>query len=144
MKLRGDRMKKGMLVAGLVVSALLVTGCGEKTKNLSCTLKEDAGGVTTTSNMDVKFKGDKAESIVVDIVIDYEEKYASLADTFKKTLESQKSTLEDTGYDVEITSGKNSVKLTAKGTAETLTEDESTGTYEDTKKSLEDSGYTCK
>jgi len=137
-------MKKGMLVAGLVVSALLVTGCGEKGKTLSCTLKEDVGGAVTTSNMEVKFKGDKAESISMDIIIDYDEKYASFAETFKQTLESQKETLEETGYEVKITSGKNSVKLTAKGTAETLTEDESTGTYEDTKKSLEDSGYTCK
>lgn len=137
-------MKKGMLLTGLAISALLVTGCGEKTKTLDCTLKEDAGGATTTSNMVVKFKGDKAESISMDIIIDYDEKYASFAETFKQTLESQKSTLEDTGYTVKITSGENSIKLTAKGTAETLTEDESTGTYEDTKKSLEDSGYTCK
>lgn len=137
-------MKKGMLLAGLAVSALLVTGCGEETKTLNCTLKEDAGGATTTSNMKVEFKGDKAESITMDIIIDYTEEYASFAEVFKQTLESQKSTLEDTGYEVEITSGENSVKLSAKGTADTLTEDESTGTYEATKKSLEDSGYTCK
>lgn len=137
-------MKKGMLLAGLAVSALLVTGCGEEGKTLNCTLKEEAGGATTTSNMKVEFKGDQAESITMDIIIDYTEEYASFAEVFKQTLESQKSTLEDTGYEVEITSGENSVKLTAKGTSETLTEDESTGTYEDTKKSLEDSGYTCK
>lgn len=137
-------MKKGMLLAGLAISALLVTGCGEEKRTLNCTLKEDAGGATTTSNMEVKFKGDKAESIAMDIVIEYDEKYASFADTFKQTLEAQKGTLEDTGYEVKITSGKNSVKLTAKGNADTLTEDESTGTYEATKKNLEDSGYTCK
>lgn len=137
-------MKKGMLLAGLAVSALLVTGCGDNGKTLSCTMKEEAGGATTTSNMDVKFKGDKAESITMDIVIDYTDEYKSFAEVFKQTLESQKSTLEDTGYEVEITSSDNSVKLSAKGTSETLDKSEYTGTYDATKESLEKAGYTCK
>ena len=137
-------MKKGLLLAGFVCISLLLTGCQAETKTLNCTMKEDAGGATTTSNMDVTFTGSKVENINMDIIIDYTDEYASVSNIFKETLESQKSTLEETGYEVNITSGDNFVKLTASGTSETLTSDESTGSYEKTKESLENSGYTCK
>lgn len=139
-------MKKGILLAGLAVSALLVTGCDEmeSEKNLLCTMKEDAGGATTTSVMDINFDGNKAEDITMTITIDYTDEFEAYADIFKQTLETQRGTLEDIGYKVEITSGNNSQKLKAYGTYETLDESESTGTYEATKKSFEDSGYTCK
>ena len=140
-------MKKRILLAALVVSTLLVTGCNDDGgKTLNCTLKEEAGGATTTSVMDMKFNkdGDQVETITMDIVIDYTEEYESFADLFKQTLESQKTNLEDVGYEVTITSGERSQKLTATGTSETLDSSESTGTYDATKKSLEDAGYTCK
>lgn len=139
-------MKKAVLLATLAVPTLLVTGCASKAKTLTCTLTEDAGGATTTSVMDMKFnsKGDQVESINMDITIDYDEEYKSYASVFKQTLESQKTNLEDIGYEVKITSGDSSVSLNAKGTNKTLDASESTGTYEATKKSLEDSGYVCK
>lgn len=138
-------MKKGILLTGLVVSALLVTGCGgSKERNLNCTMKEEADGATTTSVMDINFKGNQAENITLDIAIDYSDEYKEYASLFKQTLEAQRKNLESVGYEVEITSGDNSQKLTAKGTSETLDESESKGSYSATKKSLEDAGYVCK
>lgn len=137
-------MKKGILLVGLAVSVLLVTGCSESRRTLNCTIKEEAEGTTTTSVMNIDFKGNQAENITLEINIDYDEELASYADIFKQTLESQRSGLEEIGYEVEITSGDNSQKLVATGTNETLDESETTGTYENTKKSLEESGYTCK
>lgn len=141
-------MKKGILFAGLAAFALLVTGCdvmeGDVQKKLHCTMSEDAGGATTTSTMDVNFDGDKAEDITMEIVIEYTDDYASFADVFKQTLESQRGNLEDIGYEVTITSGDNSQKLRAYGTYDSLDASEANGTYEATKKSFEDSGYTCK
>lgn len=134
-------MKRKLLL--LVISMLLVTGCG-KTKNLQCTLEQKAQGATTTSVMNINFNGNKAKDITLDISIDYTDEYASYADTFKQTLESQRSSLEKVGYKVEITSKGNSQKLKATGTGDSLDSSEATGSYDATKKSLENSGYTCK
>ncbi len=139
-------MKKGILLAGLAASLVLVTGCGaEETKrNLRCTFVDDASGASTTSVMDINFNGDKAENITLDITIDYTEDFESYASIFKQTMKTQKTNLEDVGYKVTLSSGKGFEKLSAYGTYETLDASESTGTYEATKKSLEASGYVCK
>lgn len=137
-------MKKKVLLAGLAVSALLVTGCEESTRTLNCTIKDESEGTTTTSIMNIDFKGSQAEKITLEINIDFDEEYAAYADAFKQNLESQSADLKEIGYEVEIISGDNSQKLVATGTNETLDESETTGTYENTKKSLEESGYTCK
>ena len=139
-------MKKGILLVGLAASALLVTGCnGGEGKTLNCTLEEKAGGTTTTSSVEMKFNSgnDKIEEAKMEISINYTEEYKSFADVFKQTLESQKTNLEDIGYEVTITSSDLSQKLTATGTSKTLDSSESTGSYEATKESFEDSGYTC-
>lgn len=137
-------MKKGMLLVALAVPTLLVTGCNEQEKSLTCTLTEDAGGATTTSVMDMNFKGNQVQDITLDITIDYTDEYKSFAEIFEQTLESQKTNLEDIGYEVKITSGENSLTLTAQGTKDTLDEEEITGSYDATKESLEEAGYTCK
>lgn len=139
-------MKKGLLLAGLAVSAMLFTGCGGEGKTLNCTMSESAGGATTTSTMDIKFngKGNKIDTATMNITIDYDESYESYASVFKQTLETQKTNLEKVGYDVKITSGDHSVTLIAEGTGETLDESESVGSYEITKQSFVNSGYTCK
>lgn len=137
-------MKKKNLLAVLILPILLVTGCSESEKNLSCTLKEEVEGSTMMSTMDMTFKGNIAQDITLNIGIEYDEDASSLSDFFKQVLEDQKVNLEEVGYDVTITSGEYSHKLTAVGTSETLDEDEFTGSYEATRESLEDQGYTCK
>ena len=137
-------MKKKILLAILVLPILLITGCSESEKNLSCTLKEEMEGSTMTSTMDMIFKGNIAQDITLNIGIEYDEDTSSLSDVFKQILEEQKVNLEEVGYDVTITSGEYSHKLIAVGTSETLDEDEFTGSYEATRESLEDQGYTCK
>ena len=135
-------MKNKVLGLSLAAVLILTTGCSNE-KKLHCTLKQGEEGAITTSIMDITFEGAKAKDITLNISIDYNDDYASYANTFKETLESQRSTLEDVGYDVEIISEDNSQKLKATGTADTLDTSEATGTYEATKESLEDSGYTC-
>lgn len=126
----------------LAVIVILATGCS-KEKVLKCTMEQSQSGATTISHMNVNFKGNEATKIDMDIEIKYDEKYKSYADTFKSTLESQQSKLEDTGYTVKITSGDNSVKLTANGTSKTLDESEYKVNYKATKEKFEDAGYTC-
>ena len=62
----------------------------------------------------------------------------------RSTLETQKTTLEKTGYTVDITSKDNNITLSAVGTDKTLTDDEKTGNYEVTKKTYEKQGLKCK
>lgn len=135
-------MKK-LLGLSLAAMIIVATGCA-KEKVLKCTMEQEQSGASTVSHMDVTFKGNEATKIDMDIEIKYDDKYKSFAKTFKSTLESQKGKLEDTGYTVKITSGDNSVKLTAKGTSKTLDESEYKGTYEATKEKFESAGYTCK
>lgn len=137
-------MKGKIIFAAVLAVTVLGTACGGKTKTLECTLEQKADQATTTSTMTVKFKGNTAEKITLDMSISYGDEYKEYADVFKQTLEAQRSTLEDVGYEVKITSEDNAQKLTATGTNKTLDKEESTGNYEDTKKKLEDSGYTCK
>lgn len=136
-------MKKGLLLTVLAISTLLVSGCGETEKHLKCSLTEEASGTTTTSVMEMDFKGNQAQNISLNISINYPEEFASYADVFKQTLETQKSNLEEIGYEVQITSGDNSQNLTATGTVDTLDSSETTGSYEATKESFEESGYVC-
>lgn len=139
-------MKKKYWLLALIIPILLVTGCSEDstTKSLSCTMKDGIEGTSTSSKMDITFRENEAERISLNISIDYNTEYKDYVDTFKETLETQKNNLEKLGYDVKITSNNLSINLLAVGTNKTLDESEYKGTYDATKKSLEDSGYTCK
>ncbi len=139
-------MKKKYWLLALIIPILLVTGCSEEstTKSLSCTMKDGIEGTSTYSKMDITFRENEAERISLNISIDYNNEYKDYVDTFKETLETQKTNLEKLGYDVKITSNNSSINLLAVGTNKTLDESEYKGTYDATKKSLEDSGYTCK
>lgn len=139
-------MKKKYWLLALIIPILLVTGCSEDstTKSLSCTMKDGIEGTSTSSKMDITFRENEAERISLNISIDYNTEYKDYVDTFKETLETQKNNLEKLGYDVKITSNDSSINLLAVGTNKTLDESEYKGTYDATKKSLEDSGYTCK
>jgi len=139
-------MKKKYWLLALIIPILLVTGCSEEstTKSLSCTMKNGIEGTSTSSKMDITFRENEAERISLNISIDYNNEYKDYVDTFKETLETQKTNLEKLGYDVKITSNNSSINLLAVGTNKTLDESEYKGTYDVTKKSLEDSGYTCK
>lgn len=139
-------MKKKYWLLALIIPILLVTGCSEEstTKSLSCTMKNGIEGTSTSSKMDITFRENEAERISLNISINYNNEYKDYVDTFKETLETQKTNLEKLGYDVEITSNDSSINLLAVGTNKTLDESEYKGTYDATKKSLEDSGYTCK
>ena len=139
-------MKKKYWLLALIIPILLVTGCSEEstTKSLSCTMKDGIEGTSTSSKMDITFRENEAERISLNISIDYNNEYKDYVDTFKETLETQKTNLEKLGYDVKITSNNSSINLLAVGTNKTLDESEYKGTYDATMKSLEDSGYTCK
>lgn len=139
-------MKKKYWLLALIIPILLITGCSEEstTKSLSCTMKNGIEGTSTSSKMDITFRENEAERISLNISIDYNNEYKDYVDTFKETLETQKTNLEKLGYDVKITSNNSSINLLAVGTNKTLDESEYKGTYDVTKKSLEDSGYTCK
>ena len=139
-------MKKKYWLLALIIPILLVTGCSEEstTNSLSCTMKDGIEGTSTSSKMDITFRENEAERISLNISIDYNNEYKDYVDTFKETLEIQKNNLEKLGYDVKITSNDSSINLLAVGTNKTLDESEYKGTYDATKKSLEDSGYTCK
>lgn len=139
-------MKKKYWLLVLILPILLLTGCSEEatTRTLSCTMKDEASGASTSSTMDITFRENEAERISLSISIDYTDEYKGYVNTFKETLETQKTNLEKVGYDVKISSGDFSISLLAVGTNHTLDESEYKGTYSNTKKSLEESGYTCK
>lgn len=137
-------MKKILLAVVAVLSIVLLAGCGGSNKTLHCYSEQTTNGVVTSSTIDVKFNGNTAEKIDVAISITVPDSFASYIDTFKSTLETQRTKLENTGYTVNIETKGNVVSLKATGTDKTLSAEEKTGSYEATKKAYENQGLTCK
>ena len=142
----------------LTVSVLLITGCGNSEKPLTCTNSEEDSGLTMSQEVTMTFKDDKISNVKMsidseatdDTIIDNWDMFASMMET--QFEESNKdgvklSTNNDTNKHIFNVSLEIDLE---KASDDALSEygldgiaDES-ATYEDTKKEAEDSGYTCK
>ncbi len=142
----------------LTVSVLLITGCGNSEKTLTCTNSEEDSGLTMSQEVTMTFKDDKISNVKMsidseatdDTIIDNWDMFASMMET--QFEESNKdgvklSTNNDTNKHIFNVSLEIDLE---KASDDALSEygldgiaDES-ATYEDTKKEAEDSGYTCK
>ena len=152
-------MVRGVKIFGiLAVSVLLITGCGNSEKTLTCTSSEEDSGLKMSQEVTMTFKDDKISNVKMsidneatdDTIIDNWDMFVSMLETqFEKTDEDgvKLSTDNDTAnhiynvsleVDLEKASDDSLSKYDLDGIAD------ENATYEDTKKELEDSGYTCK
>lgn len=139
-------MKKRYLgILGLSCAALIMTGCGSSNK-LVCTRDLSSqfdGHAKGEERLEVSFNSD---GTAIEKVISYseieitDETMTNLTDAFKETLESECSDSDDfSSCDVKVNGNKIIMEAEM-----VMPEDEKNATIEETRKDIENSGYTCK
>ena len=147
-------MKKSLLfLSAIVLTVLLVTGCGSKTKVLSCSISGTQSGVKYTQDMDATFKGNRVTKIYMKMAFDISE----FPESYKGTLEeSMKKTYEEgykkKGSTVKVETKDNNILVYINMDLDKMNEEDkktlnvvdTKGSYAATKLDMEKSGYTCK
>lgn len=130
-------MRKGKLVLLSLLSVLVLTGCGKK--ELVCTMNTSQSGVNMDSTVTVKFDGDTVEDMNLVMDMEIPESLQSSKDVLKSTYEALDFKVEDSDKGFKLTADAES-----KYFKDNLKLGESKLKYDDAKKQLEDSGFTCK
>ena len=152
-------MVRGVKLFGiLAVSVLLITGCGNSEKTLTCTNSEEDSGLKMSQEITMTFKDDKINYLKMsidneatdDTIIDNWDMFASM-------MESQFEASDEDGVklstDNDSTNHIYNVSLEIdleKASEDALKEynldgiTDANATYEDTKKEAEADGFTCK
>ena len=124
-------MKKGLLIAAVLCTTLLLTGCGGKESKLVCTMQQTQMGMKmdTTATTYFNSKG-KATKVDMDMVVNAKDE--STAKTLAKTMKSSYDNVTQKGSKVII--------------KETIKNDGSDKdvTIKDARKQFKDQGFTCK
>ncbi len=146
------------LFAILTVSLLLITGCGNNEKTLTCTNSEESSGIKMNQEVTMTFKDDKVTYVKMsidneatdDTIINNWDMFASMLDSqFEQTNKDGVSLKTNNNKDKHTYNVSLEIDLT-KASDDTLAEYDldgianETATYEDTKKSAEADGFTCK
>ena len=139
------------LFAILTVSLLLITGCGNNEKTLTCTNSEESSGIKMNQEVTMTFKDDSIDNEATDdTIINNWDMFASMLDSqFEQTNKDGVSLKTNNNKDKHTYNVSLEIDLT-KASDDTLAEYDldgianETATYEDTKKSAEADGFTCK
>ncbi len=141
-------MKKIGLALISISALALITGCG-KEKSLECKMSNESSGIyqTYTLNFDTKDKF-KSAKLVQDMKLSSDQ--TGNLELYKQTTEEAFKNNETTkNLKIKVTdNGKDTVTATVDFNAEDANKisggNSATASYDDLKKALEDSGYTCK
>lgn len=146
-------MKKNFVVL-LVLSVILLSGCGVKKETLTCTsVDETVAETKSTNEIKVDFEGKEIVKLAMNIDVEVSEQYKDYVNVFKEKMEEQFASFEDqTGMTVDVSEKDN--KVLVRLNADYKNMDSKTkkelgivnegANLEDVKKSLEDEGFTCK
>lgn len=146
-------MKKSVFLS-LGICLLLLTGCMNKTKTLTCSKNLSDSSIKMDQKIDIKFVNDKVEDMSTTITVNLPDSYKSYIDTFKENLEKEykskygkyKSIKLETNvkgdsqidvnmyFDYKNMSSSDKKELNLSGSEK----------YSVNKKTLEDQGFTCK
>ena len=151
-------MREVKLFAILTAVVLLVTGCGNNEKTLTCTNSEEGSGIKMDQEVTMTFKDDKVTYVkmsidneaVDDTIIDNWDMFVSMIESqFEEKKEDGVNLTTNNDTDNHIFNVSLEIDL-EKASDDALSEydldgiaDES-ATYEDTKKDAEADGFTCK
>ncbi len=135
------------VIAGVMLLSL--TGCG---KTLKCSITEEQSGMKMTQTMNVKFKNDKASSVTANIDMKVDKEYQEYMDTFADTLKDEFKDFEENGMSLDIATKDDTIKVVIDANFDKMSDEQkneigfnsSDNSYDAIKKSLEDSGYSCK
>ncbi len=147
-------MKRVFKLGMLVLSLVLVTGCGgSKGKTLNCTRELNETGMNESSAMKVKFKGDKVNKIDSTLKITLSDEFVSSLGSLKSSMESIYDGIKTKdGVKIKSTSDKNSFTINLELDVSKFNENELAGidlvdvnsSYDEIKSVYEKEGYTCK
>ena len=152
-------MVRGVKIFGiLAVSVLLITGCGNSEKTLTCTNSEEDSGLKMTQEVTMTFKDDKVS--YVKMSVDNEATDDAIIENWDMFVSMLETEFEETSKDgVKLTTNNNANKhiynVSLEIDLEKASEDalkeyglssitEENASYDETKKSAEDDGFTCK
>ena len=122
---------------GLSLIGLLLTGCGDKSHTLKCTLKDNSQEIT----MEIEFDDDEKEAQTSIMDIAYQGGNGITEEMLKDSLDSIKESVCLDSYkkcDVNIDGNKVTVHI--EGTASNMSLN---GSLEEIKTIVEEKGYTC-
>ena len=105
-----------------------------------------------TQTMNVKFKNDKASSVTANIDMKVDKEYQEYMDTFADTLKDEFKDFEENGMSLDIATKDDTIKVVIDANFDKMSDEQkneigfnsSDNSYDAIKKSLEDSGYSCK
>ena len=131
-------MKKKLFAAVTVAAIpLLLTGCGGK--KLTCTMKEN----NYEAKMSMVYKKDKLDSMKVTMTIsDATEEQSKQTDLCKNFIEAEFT--KDAVKSCKSSYKNKKITVNATLNVKKLSDDILSSKYDDAKKGLESSGYTCK
>ena len=146
--------KKYFMITALALSIITLSGCVGEVKTLECTKTIETEGMKTKELLNAEFSKNKVTNINMSILFDTtgQEKEltkvleATLNDTFEEEYGNKK------GVEYKVNATSSEVGVSIKMELDKMTEEDKKeldvndnySTYDDSKKALEDEGYTCK
>lgn len=145
-------MKK--IIKSLVVICMvaLLSGCGNKTERLTCTMTKIDSTMTLNQELIAIFNNNEVTNMDMYMKVEVSESYIPYMDTFKTSFEEQFKSYSDNGVKVDITTEENFINVDMNYDFKNMTTEQKKnlnaldvyGTKEATKAALEKQGYTCK
>lgn len=145
-------MKKSMLLGSALVSCFLLSGCG--TKTLSCSTTESDDGFSASQTIEAKFVGNEVTNVSLDMIMTLDDDFKDNKDLLISSLEESFQNYQNKeGLTLNITDkSDNEVEVVLDADLKKMSDEDkkeldlidTTGSYDATKKELEDEGYTCK
>ncbi len=147
-------MKRRVLLVVMILTILLMTGCGDKKRTLTCEKSLSESTVKMKQKVDIEFIGDKVNTMSTTIYVTLPESYKSYFNTFKESIEKEYNDKygkykgvklktvkkSDTELDVIVDFDYKNISSTDKKALNMSGSEK----YSDNKKSFEDQGFTCK
>lgn len=146
-------MKKSLVLVAIIISLGCLSGCGNKSKVLECTMDNSQSGMKMDQTIKTTFKGKEVKSFSVNVDVEVDEQYKNYLDTIITSVESQFTNYNDKkGISVKTNKNDKGFVVTFeadldkmdKETKEDLDMVDTKATYDEAKKEFEKEGYTCK
>ena len=148
---------KNVLKTSLLILSLMVlfTGCGSKTKTLSCSMSSDVNTMMSmTQTIEAIFNGSELTNINQNIKMSVKDDYVSYIESMADGVKAQYDTVKDKdGVEFKVDVKDNIIDTTLNAELKKLDDETKkklnisnyeSETYENAKASLEKLGYTCK
>ena len=149
----GVKMKKIALYSVIIVSIILSIGCNQKTQKLHCTIIESSyENLELQEAMNITFKGNKVIKMSIYSEIEISGSYMNIVDDLAASLKEHYADLEGKkGIEFKTTNTDNILSITINADLKKMNSEAKNAlgigsvyqSLKDTKKELENEGYTC-